>query len=271
MKKLKKKKYKIKWHNIITLLTILICLYMLVYSIIQINNWYQDTKKTDELMNLIIDNTKILEINDDKEEIIKDNPKERANTNLFDVDLEELKLINKDTIGWIIVNGTNINYPFVKHTNNEYYLTHSFDKSYNKAGWIFLDYRNNINILDKNTIIYAHGRVGNKMFGTLRTILESNWYLDENNYYIKLSLEKENMLFQVFSLYKIKNNTDYLQIKFQNDIEFINFINKLKERSFYSFNTNLNQNDKIITLSTCYNKDYKVVMHAKLIKKESFN
>lgn len=54
------------------------------------------------------------------------------------------KLINKnpDTIGWIKVLGTDINYPVVQTNNNDFYLTHSFDKSYNKAGWIFADYIN---------------------------------------------------------------------------------------------------------------------------------
>ena len=72
--------------------------------------------------------------------------------NMIDINFNELKNINNDVKGWIKVNGTNINYPFVQSKNNKYYLTHSFDKSYNSAGWLFLDYRNN----NKNTIIYAH-------------------------------------------------------------------------------------------------------------------
>ena len=64
------------------------------------------------------------------------------NMNTF---MKELKKINNDVRGWIQVNGTNINYPFVQTNNNDFYLKHSFDKSYNSSGWIFLDYRNNIN------------------------------------------------------------------------------------------------------------------------------
>ena len=63
--------------------------------------------------------------------------------NLIDVDFTELKQTNSDVIGWIQVNGTNINYPFVQTNDNSYYLTHAFNKSYNDAGWVFLDYRNN--------------------------------------------------------------------------------------------------------------------------------
>ena len=65
---------------------------------------------------------------------------------------------NQETVSWITVNGTNINYPVVQHSDNEYYLNHSFDGSENSAGWIFLDYRNNIENTEKNTIIYGHSR-----------------------------------------------------------------------------------------------------------------
>ena len=54
--------------------------------------------------------------------------------------------------GWIKVDGTDIDYPFVQTTDNSYYLNHSFTKEENKSGWIFLDYRNNINNLDKNSV-----------------------------------------------------------------------------------------------------------------------
>lgn len=266
----KKNKDKIKRYNIISLLIILICLITFISSCKHILSWYNDTKKTNNLINNIINNTEIIEIKETNE-INKEELNNNENTNLINVDLKELKLINQDTTAWLYVNGTSINYPVVQYHNNHYYLNHSFDKSYNEAGWIFLDYRNNLNKLDQNTIIYAHGRVGNKMFGSLRTILESDWYLNKKNYYIKLSTSNINILFEVFSLYKIKNTNDYLQINFSNKQDYLEFLNKIKKRSFYSFKITPNQNDNIITLSTCYNQNYKIVMHAKLIKKESFN
>ncbi len=116
--------------------------------------------------------------------------------NLIDVDFSKLKEKNSDTIAWIKVNGTNINYPIVKTTDNDYYLNHSFDKTYNDAGWIFMDYRNTLNN-DKNTIIYGHGRLDKTMFGTLRNILKSSWLNNTNNYVIKMSNDKENTLWQV--------------------------------------------------------------------------
>ena len=187
---------------------------------------------------------------------------------LIDVDISNLKQTNAQTKGWIKVNGTNINYPFVQAKDNDYYLTHSFDKKYNKAGWVFLDYRNTLEPNDKNTILYAHGRYDNTMFGSLKNILKSNWYKNKNNYIVKLSTETENTLWQVFSVYHIKTTSDYIQTEFYSDEEYQSFLNTLLKRSAYNFNTSLNESDRILTLSTCYNEKERVVMHAKLIKKE---
>ena len=165
------------------------------------------------------------------------------------------------------VNGTNINYPFVQANDNKYYLTHSFNKSYNAAGWVFLDYRNN-NTNNKNTIIYAHGRTVKTMFGTLRKVLNNGWLNNTDNFVIKISTETENSLWQIFSVYHIPTTSDYLKTDFDDDTEYQNFLDMIKNRSSYNFNTSVNSNDNILTLSTCYSNSDKMVVHAKLIKKE---
>lgn len=187
--------------------------------------------------------------------------------NLINVDFKELKKTNSDVKGWIQVNGTNINYPFVQAKDNDYYLKRALDKTYNEAGWIFLDYRNNIDLLDKNNILYGHGRLDNTMFGSLKNILKSNWYKNSDNYIIKLSTEKANTMWQVFSVYHIPTTSDYLQTKFNSDEEYMKFLKMLYKRSEYDFKINFSKEDKILSLSTCYNNDKeRVVMHAKLIK-----
>jgi len=189
--------------------------------------------------------------------------------NLINVDFNELKKLNSETVGWIQVNGTNINYPFVQANDNKYYLNHSFDKSSNEAGWVFLDYRNDYIGIDKNSILYAHGRNDNTMFGSLINILTNGWLNNKNNFILKVSTEKENSLWQVFSAYVIPTTSDYLKINFNNNEQFLEFSNMLIERSEYNFNTTVNKFDKILTLSTCYNNTHKTVLHAKLIKKSS--
>ena len=143
--------------------------------------------------------------------------------NLINVNFKDLKKINNDTVGWIQVNGTNINYPFVQTKDNTYYLKKDFNKKYNSAGWVFMDYRNNISNFDKNTILYAHGRVDGTMFGSLKNIIKSNWYNVKSNHVVKLSTEYENTLWQVFSIYRIPQTSDYLNIDFSSVKSMKNF------------------------------------------------
>ena len=77
-------------------------------------------------------------------------------------------------------------------------------------------------------------------------------------------------MWQIFSVYKIEPETYYITTNFNTDSEYSRFLNKLKSRSIYNFNIELNENDKIMTLSTCSDAagTGRVVLHAKLIKKE---
>ncbi len=274
------KKAKIRKRIILALIVLFIG--MGVYSGINIALWYRDNLVTEETVKQIEQNIEIVEIEDnDNTEIVNEEKTQKiAKSNpywdyikmsLMDVDFEKLKKDNKDVVGWIKVNGTNINYPFVQTGNNTDYLKKDFNKKYNSAGWVFMDYRNNIQEFSKNTIIYAHGRVNGTMFGSLKNIMKSSWYQNLDNHIVKLSTEYENTLWQVFSIYKIPTTSDYLQIDFNSNEEFLNFLNMLKDRSVYTFDAVLHEEDKILTLSTCSNDDGRVVMHAKLIKKERKN
>ena len=276
-----KKKRRLKWKNIIAFSLIVIFLITLIISTIDIIKWKLDSNKTDkqikeiqeiiEIEEVIEDDiTEEVEIIEQVEEIPQVNPYwDYIEMNLINVNFNELKQINSNTKGWIQVNGTNINYPFVQTNDNKYYLTHSFDRAYNSAGWVFLDYRNNINEISKNTIIYAHGRTDKTMFGSLKNILKSGWLDNSNNYVVKLSTETENTLWQVFSVYHIPTTSDYIKVNFSSNEEFINWTKMLIDRSSHNFNTSVNENDNVLTLSTCYNDNEKVVLHAKLIKKET--
>lgn len=267
------KKYKLKKKKKLPLLIFFISLFFVIISSFQIIKWTKDNKNTNKETNKITDNIKVKKTNKDTK-LIEQNT-EIANSNpywdfikmkLIDVDLNELKKQNNETVGWIQVKGTNINYPFVQHSDNSYYLSHDFSKNKNNAGWLFLDYRNNINQMNKNTIIYGHGRLDKTMFGSLKNIFKSDWLNDQDNYVIFISTEKENTMWQVFSTYRIKTTSDYLRINFQNDNDYQNFLDMITKRSEHNFNTPINTNDNILTLSTCYNNEKKVVLHAKLIK-----
>jgi len=237
--------------------------------------WYSDSNQINDEIEKINSITKTTEDKTDNTNQIVNPPLNEDSpywkyikVGLIDVDFEELRKINSETKGWIKVEGTNINYPFVQTKDNTFYLNHTFNKKENNAGWVFLDSRNNIEELDRNNILYAHGRVNSVLFGTLKNIMKSNWYENSNNHIIKLSTQSHNSLWQVFSVYRIPTTSDYLVTDFRNDETFDNFLKFIKQRSIYDFNIELSSKDKIITLSTCYSSKEKVVMHAKLIKIE---
>lgn len=239
----------------------------LVYSAASILMWFQDNGSTVKQIETIQDLVRVEEIVDNSSTIIV-TESEHIEEKLIGVDFDPLKKINNEVVGWIQVNGTNINYPFVQHTDNSFYLKRSFDRSYNSAGWVFLDYRNSIKQLNTNTIIYAHGRVDGTMFGTLKNSLDYSWFRNKDNHVLKISTPKHNYLFEVFSVYHIKTTSDYLYTNFDSVEDYSNFLKLITERSAYKFPYEVNTGDKILTLSTCYNNAEKMVMHARLIKSE---
>lgn len=266
----KKKKRLKKW---VWQLLIIFFLIILITSAVSILFWLRDNDKTSKVIDDIDEITKIEEVDENLTELVNEDIDKESDYwyyirfPLIDVDISALKEKNADTIGWINVNNTNINYPFVQSNDNEYYLTHSFDKKYNEAGWVFLDYRNNKDLSSKNNILYAHSRLDKTMFGTLKKTLKSDWYQNKDNHIIKISTETENTLWQIFSVYDIPEETYYITTDFNSDVEFETFLNNIKERSLYNFNASLTKDDRILTLSTCYSKAKRAVVHAKLIKK----
>ena len=272
---MKKKSYLIS--NIFLVICFIFFVSMFSFSLYQIIKWNIDARKTNDQIDNLTTITKVTKVKDSSTTEVFGNNEDYSSPywdyikyDLINVDFNDLKDINSDTVAWIQVNGTNINYPVVQTSDNDYYLSHSFNKSHNEAGWVFMDYRNTLNE-DKNTIIYAHARLDKTMFGSLKSIIEDNWLNDESNYVVKLSTQYENSLWQVFSVYRIPTTSDYLVTEFYNDQDFNNFTNKLINRSTHNFNTTVDNSDRILTLSTCYNNYDKVVLHAKLIKREVRN
>ena len=241
-----KKKNKI----LITLIQIVL-IAVIIFSGIKIIEWIKSNKKNKDIMSEI------------KENVVINNEMD-SNNEEYKIDFAKLKQKNSDAIAWIKVNGTDIDFPVVKGTDNSYYLTHNFDKEKNKAGWIFADYRNKFDGTDKNIIIYGHNMKNGSMFASLKDVIKEEWYNNENNKYIALITENENCKYQVFSVYQIETEEYYLQTNISN---FKEFVEKIKGRSKKNFNVDIKETDSILTLSTCAdNTKYRVVLHAVKVK-----
>ena len=249
MRRKKNKRYK---KVILNIIIYMILLFVLIYSGIKIFKWYNDKTNNNKIAEQI------------KSTVIVEDKNEDENKEEYTVDFKRLKEQNNETVAWIKVNNTNVEYPVLRATNNSFYLNHSFDKSKNSAGWIFADYRNKFDGTDKNIIIYGHNMRDDSMFGSLKNILNSAWYDNEENTNITLYTENEKSIYKVFSIYKIESEDYYIKTEFSNDNEFEKFIETLKKRSIKNFNIDISKEDSILTLSTCANNNkYRVVLHAK--------
>lgn len=267
-------KDKKKRKNIFDHLIAIGCFSIIFFSLYTIFNWCKDNSKIKQLNKNIQQSVDILEVTD-KGEVI--NPPVDMNSNYYyyikfpfiDVNCDTLLKENKDTIGYIHINNTNVSYPILQTDNNIYYLNHSFDKKRNKAGWIYLDYKNDINNLSDNTVIYGHARFDGTMFGSLKNVLSDYWLKNKDNYVIYISTFKENMLFQIFSIYTIEKENYYIKTSFANDNEKREWLDTMKERNIAPISTEVNIDDKILTLSTCQNNHGgRIVVQAKLIKRQ---
>ena len=200
---------------------------------------------------------------------IQTDKKEDNNKYVFENSLIKLKKINNETVGYINVPNTEISYPVVQHSDNSYYLVRDFYKKKSSIGWIYLDYRNSLENLNDNTIIYGHNMSNGSMFGSLKNVLDSSWRKKESNMIITLDTQYGSYKFKIFSAYKVDYTTDYLISNFESNEEKIDFIKLITNRSIIKTNINVNVDDKILTLSTCSgntSNNRRLVVHAILIK-----
>lgn len=233
----------------------------IIVSLVNIIIWYFQNKENNDIKE---------ELNNLVEIVDKNNDDDNNLDNEYNINFMELKEKNSDTVAYLSVNNTNINYVVVKGNDNSYYLKHNFNKSNNRSGWIFMDYHNKFDGSDKNIVIYGHNTRDGSMFGTLRNVIKNNWYSNKENHIITLVSEKETMYYQVFSTYSIKVEDYYINTEFKDDNEFDKFVKTLKKRSVYDYKTEVNGSDSILTLSTCTgNGTKRMVLHAKKINKNN--
>lgn len=253
MKKLKPK-YKVRWKNVFKFLLfvfIIIVASKMIFRGINIlidnRNITKINKKLSNVkINNIVDDENTYKTIDDKDINKFDNYFNYVKLGLLNVDLKNAKKINKNVIGWITINGTEVNYPIIK-SKSDYYKNHSLDKKNNINGAIYTNSKTEG--LNEDIVIKGNYNRFNILFGTLKNLFKEPWYDDDDNYVIKLYLEDTSSLWQIVSVYKTKDR-----------ITRNNLINK----SEYDFNTFVTDEDRILTIVADGNQD--IVIQAKLIK-----
>lgn len=220
--------------NIVLTLIIVICAYKIIHQLKEYND-------ADKVYNLI---------REEKEE----------SDNLFEK--------NIDYRGWIKIDNTNINYPILQGQDNEEYLYKDINNEYIVSGSIFMNYLNN-GFDDQNTVLFGHNIKNGTMFANLKKYKEEDFFY--NNNYIEIELSNGQYLkYKVFSVYITDINDNYTKTSFEDKDEYKEFLERIKNKSIYKSDISVNENDKIITLSTCSYEfdDARLVVTGKLIDKE---
>jgi len=227
-------------------LTFIVSFFILVICIVNISNYYIKsylTTRGNKNLDSIYNNESNSSSNDSKYPAgIMPNF-----TTLYDV--------NSDIKGWIIIPNTVINYPVVETSDNSYYLSKGFNKTDDNNGTLFLDYRDNINPMSQNLIIYGHEMRNGQMFHSIRNYAKVDFY--NSSPIITFNTLYSNEKWKVFAAF-IANTVpsqgyvfNYLITNFSSSNDFTSFINEVKARSLIETSVDINPNDTLLTLSTC--------------------
>jgi len=163
---------------------------------------------------------------------------------------------NKKLIGWLKIADTNIDYPVMQTSNNEYYLDHNFDQEYDKNGSLFLDKDCNAAFPNTNMIIYGHHMKSGKMFGNLNYYAKESYYKEHPR--IQFDTIYEEGIYDIMYVFRsrIYNENEivfkYYQFFDVNSAdEFYSAMDEMARMSLYDTGVTAEYGDKLITLSTC--------------------
>lgn len=277
-KKSKKKKKSDPLTNVILALSICIFLgsagflvYKYVIEPMQLENSINDIKQSTGSDNNEVKSADNGIWKSDKNEKVEEERNEQGVLKAYEKLVEQ----NPDTVGWIQVPNTPIDYPVVQAKDNNYYLTHTFAKEYNAAGCPFLDHQNVVGPngqLSQCSVIYAHHRRNGTMFAKLKNYDEVDFY--KQNPVIKFDTIYDRSDWVVFADFRATTNSstgkifEYRKFDFKDANSFNNFVTAIKKRSYFTTPVEVNENDQILLLSTCsYEKEHwRMVIAARKVR-----
>ncbi len=167
---------------------------------------------------------------------------------------------NSDIVGWISIQNTKVDYPVVQSEDNDYYLDTGFDHKSNRAGAVFMDYRNvfgfDVSEQSDNIVIYGHNMANNSMFGSLRRYRQDFSYYKINQY-IELCSNYDRYTYVIFGLVITEGSAEapwrYWDMEeFANKQEFDDYVATVRQKNLVDIDVDVQYGDQLLTLSTCY-------------------
>lgn len=234
-----------KSNVLITVLIVLFCILFLV-SAFFIYRHYRDVRNNKEEY-------------EDLSQLVQQVEPQEDTTGKSEYDFSELLKKNSDFVGWIKIPNTGVNHPVVKTKDNNFYLNHDFNKNYTVRGAIYMDYRNNVDLSDNNTIIYGHNCYDGTMFSDLDKFDKIEYYKKAPYFeYITNDGAEYYKIYGVF-ITSAKESEDNGYIFYYNNpkpekYDYKGFIDEIDKRRIYTTDVDINENDKIMILSTCTRK-----------------
>jgi len=170
------------------------------------------------------------------------------------VDFDALRENGPDIIGWLTLPDTAINYPVTQADDNEYYLHHLYDGTYNKTGCLFADYENQEDFSDRNTIIYGHNMRDGSMFAALNEYDEQSYFDGHPQMY--LVTPGAGYVVEIFTAFVAKpsefgSDTSPWRLSFKDDGTYTTWLSEMAGRSVIETDVTVTSSNKVLTLSTC--------------------
>lgn len=236
-----------KLNRYLKTIILITCICGIVYFSYNIVNYFIEENASNDLNEELKNVAVTTNIDYEQEQNNKMEEQDNKNTPI-EINFDILKQKNSDIIGWIYMENSKIDFPVVQSKDNEYYLRRLIDGSYNRAGTIFMDYRNSKDLLDGITIIYGHNMKNNTMFSSLLNFKEQSYY-DEHK---KLYYFTENIKYEIDLIAGYTENADSIVYQYPYNERYRNDIirNAIKNSTFKSDIESMPE-DKIIVLSTC--------------------
>ena len=257
---------KKKKSDVLLTIALIVAIAVFCYAAFNLYHIYTEYKKgTDEYNQ--IEEMAVTERDADSAEVAGPNAQLKPP---IEVDFDKLKSVNEDVVGWIYVDALpDISYPIVKGKDNQTYLHQTYEKNYNFAGTIFVDYENSGDFSDCNTLVYGHNMKNGSMFGHLKKFREDDKLYKQDKYFWILTPER-NYRYEIITAYTTGVNSDTYTLFKGPGEEFKKYLETIKGYSeIQTDDTDLTIKDRIVTLSTCTgNESTRFVVQGKRVDAE---
>ena len=230
--------------NISLVIIIIFCFSLAAYKYY---DYYKDDKFNAKIQNLAPEIKEVVLSNNDASEGNSADITEEDNSSSKENE-ELLREMNNDYKMWLQIENTDINYPVVQTSDNEYYLNHNFQGEDNISGTIFVDYQNDIE-KDKNIVIYGHNMKNKTMFNNLIQYKDQQFF--ENNNAINIVKDGKLFKYEVCSVYVDNVKNLNIALAFNSKEDFLNYATNEISKSLYSKDISISEEENLLTLVTC--------------------